>query len=394
MKQTGNTLWTRSFLSVFLASFLAFIAFYLLLPTLPLFIINNLKAGTGMAGLILSVYTIAALLVRPFIGYYIDLYGRKWFYLAAMLGFALTFSAYPIVHTVTALILLRIFHGTFWGVTTAGGNTIAVDLVPPHRRGEGLGYFGLSSTIPMALGPLIGLQLVANNNFNRLFISSFVLALIGFFFATLIRYPVVPSHKVSFSLKGLIEKTSIPIALVLFLSMISYGGLVTFVSVYVQETKVGSAGFFFLIYASGITLVRLLAGRIFDKEGPLWITIISLLMISLGFLALSLWQTTVGFYGAAFAMGIGNGLLFPTFQAMANNMIRPDRRGAANSTLFTGLDLGIGTGMILTGLLSGMIGLSSAYFLYSILNLAALVLFLTFSIKHYTRNSVIYTGSR
>lgn len=385
MSKHEQPIWTRSFISIFMASLLVFTAFYLLLPTLPLYLTQNLKSGPGQIGIILAVYTLAALIIRPVTGIYIDIYGRKWIYLAGLLVFALFFAGYLVAVTLAGMLILRFLHGLFWGITTTSGSTIAVDLVPSSRRGEGLGYFGLASTIPMAIGPSLGLFLVAEGNYNKLFLASVILAIIGFAFATGIRYPVLPIAHTSFSVRNLIEFSALPVASILFINMITYGGVVTFISLYSKETGVGDAGIFFLVYAVGIAISRLVSGKIFDRKGPLLITSIAFILIIAGFLILGLLHHDTGFYFAAFAMGIGGGVLFPTCQAMVNNMVPPNRRGAANSTLFTVLDLGIGGGMMITGYLAGHTGLVTAFLVCSALNVFALILFLTYSVRHYNQ---------
>ncbi len=385
MKHPQQPIWTRSFISIFMASLLVFTAFYLLLPTLPLYLAKMLKAGPGQIGIILAIYTFAALIIRPATGYLIDIHGRKWIYLAGLFFFALVFAGYMVAITLAGLLMLRFLHGLLWGITTTTGSTIAVDLVPANRRGEGLGYFGLASTIPMAIGPFLGLQLMSDGNYDRMFLASVILGLVGFLFALSIRHPEIPKHTSGFALKNLLEKSALPVAIILFINMITYGGVVTFISLYVKETGVGDAGYFFLVYAIGIAVTRLTSGKIFDRKGPVQITIIAFILIIAGFILLALNHHTPGFYGAAFAMGIGGGVLFPTFQAMINNMVTPNRRGAANSTLFTVLDLGIGAGMMITGYLAGKTGLGIAFLICSGLNILALALFIGFTIRHYSK---------
>jgi len=388
MTKPQHAIWTKSFLSVFMASLLIFTAFYLLLPTLPLYLVKILNAGPVFTGIVLAAFTMAAVIIRPVTGYMIDRHGRKWIYLFGLIFFMLSFAGYMVAYTLALMLLLRMIHGLFWGITTTAGSTIVVDLLPPHRRGEGLGYFGLASTIPMAIGPMLGLYLISGENYNPMFVAAICICILGIAFALGIRYPDIPLHTTRFSFKNLFEVSSLPVALILFINMITYGGVVTFISLYVKETGIGDAGIFFLVYAVGITLARLFSGKVFDREGPLRLSTAAFLMISLGFLGLSLIHSPAGFFGSAFIMGLGGGVLFPSCQAMVNNMVEPGRRGAANSTLFTVLDLGIGVGMILTGYLAGFSGLETAFLVCSALNGIALVLFLVFTHTYYQRHKL------
>jgi MFS family permease len=120
-----------------------------------------------------------------------------------------------------------------------------------------------------------------------------------------------------------------------------------------------------------------------DRKGPKSIMIVCLLLLILGFPLLALVRNPAGFYGAAIVLGMGNGVMWPTFQTMVNNIVAPHRRGAANSTLFTALDIGMGFGMILVGIIAQYASLPAAFLVCSVICVAGLVLFLTFTLKHY-----------
>lgn len=384
MKQTKSTLFRGNFVLVFFASLLMFTAFYFLLPTLPVFLTRELKINEGQTGIILSVFTIAALIIRPFSGYLIDRLGRKVFYIPSILLFALTFLLYPLAATLILMLMVRFFHGLVWGVATTTGSTLIVDIVPPERRGEGIGLYGLAMTIPMALGPLSGIKLSENYSFLLMFVCAAVLTFTGFLLTIAIRYPVIRNASgARFMWKNLIESSSLPVTLNLLLVNISYGGMVSFISIYALKTNIGHAGTFFIVFASGITLARLYMGKIFDRYGPKLLTILGMLLLTTGYFVLGVLININGFIAAAFILGLGSGIIFPVFQAMVNNMVPAHRRGAANSTLFSGLDLGIGIGMFVTGFMAHAIGLPLTFLGYAILNMVALVYFLVVSLPHY-----------
>lgn len=384
MTSTNNSLFRGNFVLVFLAGLLVFTAFYILLPTLPVFLTEELKIDEGKTGIILAVYTLAALLIRPFTGFLIDRFGRKIFYIPSLFLFALIFFGYPLAGVFVLIMAVRFVHGLTWGVVTTTGSTLIVDIVPAKRRGEGIGLYGLSMTIPMALGPFTGLQLTQNNNYTLMFFFAGALAFAGFLLTLFIKYPVVAhAHKIAFSFRNLIESTALPVTINLLIVNISYGGLVSFVSIYALKTGIGNTGIFFIVFASGITLARLYMGKVFDRNGPKALTVTGIILLAVGHTMLGLLINTTSFMIAGFLLGLGSGIVLPTFQAMVNNLVPPERRGAANSTLFSGLDLGIGFGMLITGFLAYAIGLPYTYLIYGALNIFALVFFLFISLKHY-----------
>jgi len=384
MQQASTSIFRGNFLMVFFASLLMFTAFYLLLPTLPVFLTRELKINEGQTGIILSVYTLAALIIRPFTGYLIDRYGRKFFYIPAILLFAAIFIVYPLAALFVWMLAVRFIHGLVWGVATTTGSTLIVDIIPAHRRGEGIGLYGLAMTIPMALGPFIGIELTRNNSYTPMFWIAGALAFIGFLFTLPIKYPALPpSSSKRFSWRNLFESSSLPVTFNLLLINISYGGLVSFVSLYAIKTGLGMTGVFFIVFASGITLARIYMGKIFDRNGPAVLSVVGILLLTVGYLLLGIAINKFAFMIAGFALGLGSGIVFPVFQAMVNNLVIPQRRGAANSTLFSGLDLGIGLGMLITGLLAHSLGLPKTYLMFSGLNIAALIYFIFISLRHY-----------
>ena len=363
------------------------IAFYFLIPTLPIYLEMVLGVSRGYVGLVLAAYTISALLIRPLTGMAVDRKGRKTIYLISFLIFSLLFSVYVVATTLAIMLAIRIVHGFTWGISTTAGSTVIVDIIPPARRGEGLGVSGLSMTIAMAIGPMFGLWLSASGNYPRLFIGASLLSLAGFILLLLVKYPkyTPPDRLEGLWWKRLIEPTALPASLNYLIVMISYGGMLSFISIYAQEIGIKNPGFFFLVYAIGITFSRLFVGRLFDRYGPFWIAVVGLTFLSAGFPILAFIKSYEGFFISSFILGFGSGIIMPTFQAMVNNLAGPQHRGAANSTLFTALDLGIGLGMIGMGLSSAWIGLTSSFIAFGVINLGALLLFISYTQRHYFR---------
>lgn len=366
------------------------IAFYFLISVLPIYVTNVMQADKSITGLVLAMYTIAALLIRPFSGIAVDSLGRKVIYIWSFLFFSLLFGLYGFVATVFLMGALRFAHGLAWGVTSTSGTTLAVDIIPPARRGEGIGYFGMAMTLSMAIGPALGLWLSSGGNYDRMFITGFLLSVAGFALLLFIKYPAFVPHKdnIGFQWKNLIEKKSLIPSLNVILTQITYGGLLSFVALYGKEIGIDNPGIFFLIYAIGIFLGRTFSGRIFDKEGPKKVVSAGLLLLIIGFVIISVFKNYPGYLGSAFLMGLGNGVAIPAFQAMVNNMVEVHRRGAANSTYFTIFDLGIGIGMALIGFIAQLSSIATAYLVCSGICLLALLYFLLVVLKYYEKNKI------
>lgn len=370
-------LWTRDFLLIALANLMVFTSFYFLLPTLPVFVTDYLRGDKSEVGYIIGVLSITAVLIRPLSGFLLDTLGRKRIVLVALLALVFVMGAYNLVTSLALLLLLRVFHGFFWGVTTTGLSTVAADVVPPARRGEGLGYYGLSNTLAMAVGPGIGLLILAKGGFHTLFNASFVISIIALIFAFAIKYRTKLSggRREAISFESLFEPKVFPLSGIMFFIAFVYGGIVSFITLLGKEINIANAGTFFMVYAVTILFVRPFAGKAFDQRGPFKIMVVGFVAIVIAFVLLYLSTGLALFVLAAVAMGVGYGIVQPSLQAMAINRVADYRRGAANGTLMSAFDLGIGLGSILLGVLSKVVGLHKMYLVCGLIIVIPLVLF-------------------
>ncbi|MDP4188783.1 MAG: MFS transporter [Bacteroidota bacterium] len=384
-------IWNKSFTKLTISNFLICVVYYSLISALPVYLDTQLHAGKSIVGIVLAAYTIASVTIRPFSGYALDKFGRKVIFLSALFFYSLVCTGYLFAVSVGILILLRFAHGFAWGVTTISGNTVVVDITPVDKRGEGIGYYGLSTTMGMAIGPFVGMLVARQWGFMLMFFCCFIISTIGFLLAASVKYPkyVPKNENKKFSWSNLFEKKSLIPSSNLFLVMIPYGGLLSFIVLYGQEIGVAHPASFFLVYALGIACSRFLSGKVFDKQGPHNILLICISLLIAGFILLASIKSSLGFYCAALVMGFGNGVVFPIFQAMVNNMVVPNRRGAGNSTLFTFLDLGMGLGMLVDGFISEHLSIRTAFLISSLICTVGLVYFLTVVCSHYNKYKLV-----
>jgi MFS family permease len=384
-----DKLWTKDFILLGLASLLMSTGFYFLMPTLPIYIVDKLQANKGQVGYVLAAYTLSALIIRPFTGYVVDRAGRKWVYITSFLLFAFTLGLYPLASTFFLLLFLRFFHGFLWGISGTSGATLIVDVIPPAKRGQGIGIYGLSMTLAMAIGPVLAMIIMGKNNYNAMFFSSMSVALVGFFLLLLVRYPHFEAKDTgSFTFRNILETKTLPMAMIQLLFGITYGGIVSFITLYAKDIGIQQASPFFFILAAGIFISRLWSGKIFDKRGPKHLVLAGIILSITGFFILSLIQNIVGYYSSAFFIGLGIGIIMPTIQAMANNVVDKHRRGAANATIITAFDLGIGLGSVLLGLLGERISLGNTYLSCTLILAFTFVFFIIAGYSFYEKHRI------
>ncbi|OPH47729.1 MFS transporter [Paenibacillus ferrarius] len=352
-------LWTKAFLITSLSNLLLFFSFQMLIPTIPTHV-SQLGGSDVQVGLVIGIFTISSLITRPFAGRALDLLGRKHVLLVGLAICTLTIAGYSYMAAVALILAARFVHGIGWGLSTTSLGTVIADIIPPERRGEGMGYYGLSNTFAMALAPLTGLWILQTYGFPRVLLISTCLALLSLFSSLFITYSKpLPPEKSAQPPKftdRLWERTALLPSFLLLCTAICYGGIVTFITLFGHEAGISNVGWFFLCNASMVLIVRPITGVLFDRKGPQWVLLPGALFTITGLLLLSYAHSEVSLAVSALCYGVGFGSIQPALQAWTIARAAPSRRGAANGTFFSANDLGIGLGAMALGALASFSG--------------------------------------
>jgi MFS family permease len=349
-----------------------------MLSVFPIYLVSEIHASKAEVGFILAAFTVASVIIRPFTGFTLERYGRKYIFVVALFFYALIFWGYLAAFSVLILAMLRFLQGATWGVTTISGATLAADIVEPTRMGEGLGYFAASTTLGMSVGPIVGLFICHHFGYLAVFISCIVFTIASLLFVLTIKLPKELSRgrkDFKFEWSGLFDKSSVSPSINLLILMTTYGALLSFIALYGREIGIQNSSYFFFIFAIGIAVSRFTVGKAFDKNGPRRILHICLSLLILTYPLLALVKNEYSFYTSALLIGFGNGVVFPIFQAIVNNLAENGKRGAANSTLYTALDIGMTIGMVGAGLIAQYISISSIFLCSSVMTVLGLAYF-------------------
>jgi MFS family permease len=396
---TKDKLWTSGFINACIGNFLLFFAFYLLVPVFPLYLIEKYNATNSLVGLILSSYTIAALLIRPFAGFVLDMVNRKPIYLIAYLLFVVSFVGYPLANTIGLFLFFRILHGFTFGFVTTAGNSLLIDIMPPSRRGEGLGYFGVANNLAMAIGPMTGLFLHDIYNFDVIFYTAIGAGTVGFIFASAIkaRNMAVNNQKQPLAFDRFFLFEGFNAGFSLLLMGVPYGIVVTYIALYGKELGILSGvGTFFSLMAVGLTFSRLIGGKLVDKGKLVQVIAYGTALCAIAFILLStiklfnsLLVISLTFYLVSLLMGIGYGLIFPAYNTLFVNLAANNRRATASSTYMTSWDIGIGIGLVAGGWIADSAGgLQFAYLVGGFAALFSFVFFVRVAGPHFNRNKL------
>lgn len=363
---TKERLWNRNYVKVWSANFMLFLSFMLLTPLLPLYLKEEFGAGEAAIGAVLSGYTITTLLIRPFSGYFVDNWPRKTVLLISYGAFALFFGGYVLAGSLLAFTIVRTLHGFPFGAATVANSTVAIDVLPSSRRTEGIGFYGLSNNIAMAIGPTIALFIYAAwSNFDFLFVLSLVIACGGWWINSTLRLKPKPTvaERPHMSLDRFILVSGWSEGLTMVCFACSYGVISTYVAIYGKEELgiTSGTGVFFMLLAAGLIMSRL-TGSVSLRKGNIARNASVGIAVSLfGYLLFAGVHTLVGYYGAALVIGLGNGHMYPAFQNMFVNLATHDRRGTANSTLLVSWDVGMGLGVLAGGAIAEIAGFHAAF---------------------------------
>lgn len=386
-------LWNSNFVKAMLGNFLLFFAFYLTMPLLPLYLKDTFHADKDTIGMVLSGFVVAALIVRPFSGFIVDNFPRKQVLLICYFFFFLFFGGYLIAGTLLIFSIVRTAHGFSLGATTVANSTIAIDVLHSTRRAEGIGFYGLSNNLAMALGPSVALWVYhLYPDFNYLFILSLIMAGIGFLVVSSIkpREQVITKRNEPLSLDRffLIKGWRAGMSIACF--AFAYGVLSTYLAIYGKEVLgvTSGTGTYFMLLALGLMLSRLLGSRTL-RQGKITQNAAIGVSISLcGYALFAAVPEMWAYYLSAIVIGLGNGHLFPAYQTMFINLAPHTQRGTANSTLLISWDLGIGIGVLIGGVIAETFGYGVAFWGAVLLELLGVALYFLVVRRHFIANKV------
>lgn len=376
-------LWTKDFIFITLINFLMYIIHYALIVTVTSFTIDTFHAGEGMGGLAAGIFIIGMLFGRLFTGKYIDQLNLKKTLLASLVFSFVAIALYFLIHSLLVLIIVRLIHGIAFGMASTTTGTYSSTIVPEDRKGEGIGYYALSTTVASAIGPFLGILINQRFSFESNFIVCLICILLAgvlSLFISNIRQPMVDAeNKEVNSAKGIgqfLQKQAIPISIVIVFVGIAYSSVLAFLDSYASHIGLAAAAsFFFVVYAFSTFVVRPITGKVFDNYGANKVVYPVLVLFVIGLVLLSVTHSSWMLLFSAIFIGIGYGTLIPSFQTIAIQASPPEKIGLATSTFYIFADLGAGAGPTLLGILIGSVGYRNFYMLMALLLVGVIALY-------------------
>lgn len=368
-----HQLWRKPFLMIMIINFLIFLSFNMLNPIFPLWLAEEGMSSTAI-GIFSGVFTLGSIILRPVAGNILDTFGRRRIFLVSMALLVVCIQLYTVVPLLAAALLLRLAHGFDWGIFSTGASTLATDVIPRRSIGRGMGYFGMSMALSLALAPVLAISLYNAHGFVRTVSISAAICALAFGAAMLYPYPPEVRHRFA-GARDVLEPTAVAPAVMMGCVTLTMSAITTFVPLYARtDLGLDNVGPYFTVYAVGLLITRPLLGILIDRIGMLWALLPSFALLTGGLLLLSGARDMGLLLVSGFLYGAGYGGAQTSLQTLAVMHAPHERHGAANGTFFIGFDLGIVIGAVLAGVLSGAAGYGTMFLSMTGFILAAFVI--------------------
>lgn len=371
-------LWTKSFIVLAGSNFLVSLNLLMITPALPAYVKEAYYADSVTVSFVVSLFALSAIVTRLFAGRFFDRFQAMSILIAGLLIYALSTGAYAFVPSLALFMLVRMIYGAGFGIASTALGTLATRIIPPRRMGEGMGYYGLSNSLSMAIAPIIGLWLLQSFGYEYLIGTTFVLIIIIFPMLPLLKNrKTAKSHATVRATGSWIDRRALLPCILNFLVTITYGGILSFITMFGEEKGIGHVSLFFLFNAISILVVRTFAGKLYDSKGHIAVVPAGGIVLAVSLVVLAYSTSTWMLCAAAILYGLGYGSLQPAFQAWAVQRVPADRHAAATGMFYNSIDLGVAIGSLALGAIASVTTYSNTYLVSSMSAVILLLIYMS-----------------
>lgn len=386
MKQNSLSLWNRAFIFCLFNNLFLFTYYFALLTILPIYIMNDLGGTVQEAGMALTLFLVSSIAIRPFSGMIVERIGKARSVRIAGIIFVVFAFAYLLIESMWSLLLVRFLHGFWFSILTTVNVPIVNDYIPDERKGEGMGYFVMSTNLGVVFGPFLALTLIQFASFRLLFAVLAGIVALGYIFTWLINIQENTTAKQSpkpqakgnssLQLHDIVESKVLAIGFVALLTAFAYSSVMSFITAYAEVKQLlAYTSVFFIVFAISMLLVRPWVGRLYDSKGPSAVIYPSFVFFAIGLVIVSFLNNQWVMWLSAVFMGIGYGSVFPCLQTVAIQSVEKPRMGHAISTFFTLFDVGLAVGSVVMGVLITWMGFQATYLFCAAMVIVTLVVY-------------------
>ena len=360
-----NRIWNGNFILITVGNGLLFVNFHMLVPTIAMYAASIGSSG-GEIGIIAGIFALSAIVVRLFTDALVGRLGKKRCLFLGLLTSLVATAGYGLFPTFGGLLTARILHGFGFGLSTTFAAALAVEVIPPEHRGEGVGYFGLGNTISMGSAPAVGVAVFSAFPPQILFAMASAACIVSMTLFLLARVPERPAGQVKKERISLLhhffeEGTAVP-GVISFLFGFVYASVNTYLPLMAEEAHIAYAGLFFVSGTLFVFLSRIVGGKVYDRHGPFSVMFPGVLLYSVAIFMICTAHSSAYLLCGSVFYGLGAGLLMPAIMTWLFNVVAPARRSNASATYYNTRDLGTCLGIVLLGTLAGHVGYVAIFY--------------------------------
>lgn len=345
-----QSIYTKDVILVMAASFFFMFSVMFVTPLINGYAIS-LGASAVFAGIITGIMSVVSMFLRPVAGNLTDRFSK---YSLSFIGGVLILigvAGYCFSPSGNWLLLFRLINGTGFVLATVCMTTWLAFLVPRSHVGEAMGFYGLMNALAMALAPALAINLYKVIGYKSalwLAVLATILMIVSIQFVGNHAKPKIIQNKKR-KIK-IIQKDALPVAMLTTFFAIPYFITQADIVVYVERQRFSIAvGYFFVIYAIALLLIRIVLKKYFDliRFGIwFWLSLISMIL----FLIIATFMVNNWLMGlAAIMLSIGYGVIYSVNQSTALMLAPIEEQGLASSTFYLGLDIGMAAGPMIGG---------------------------------------------
>lgn len=380
-----NKIWNKKFILLFITNLLMMATFYASVPILPIYCQENGITGSKI-GIVLTSMSIATVLFRPFAGYILDNFNRYHVYMLFLALFCLPFLGFVVFPVYGILILIRLYMGIVYSVCGSATTTLAGDVLPPDKVGQGVNRFALTISLGMAAGPFIGIQVQNHMSSKASFVVLFALTVIALICVSFCRieYPKVERKK--FVLADAFYRPALPFMSNMMFIMVPFGAVIAYSSIFAQEKGLSAVTpYFYIFLVAGMLISKFSTQKMIDGGKHKILVVISLIVLLFTMGSYFFMESAVHLLGAGFLLGLGYGVLQPLFQSFVTGTTPGPKRGTANATYLLSYDIGIGIGSFVMGLFQESIGLGTGFALTAVAYIIGGIIYAVYVDRYYAK---------
>lgn len=378
MKDKKQVLWNGPYVFLIMISLITAMGFNMVYIMISKYSMQ-ITASLTVAGMISGIFSIAALVMRPFAGLTVDIFNKKYLCILANILIVISVLGYAVSSSIPVLFFFRVLHGAAFGLSSTANIALVTGFIPKERLGEGIGYYGIGQVIAQVIGPNLGMYIADQSGFQALFLLiaalTFLAVVLLLFFPYPKREKTAEQEKKKLSFDTLIAKEVIVYAIIGGMFSFGNGIVSSFLILLGQERNIGNVGLFFSVGAVVLFVLRLFIGKIVDKQGLSLVVNISLVISAISMVLIGAAPALGWLIAASVLKSIGQGTGQISLQTESIKSVEPGRIGVATSTFFIGADIGQGLGPIIGGKISDCFNYTVMYYSCAVLLLASMVAF-------------------